>query len=150
MDTFTLNGEGNSCICDESAHLTLQEGEVDKCVCDSNKHYVEDTVNGGCKCDVNYKEKTDEATGETTCVEIICGTYAISNGYSCECLVGADFIEGSETDCACKLNEHFIEGTEEHNNDYLIGEIVDILKDASEEKIKIVKEVVKTIVNGEN
>jgi len=49
-----------------------------------------------------------------------------------------------------KPTSYFIEGTEEHNNDYLIGEIVEILKGASEEKIKVVKEVVKTIITGEN
>jgi len=48
-----------------------------------------------------------------------------------------------------KPTSYFIEGTEEHNNNYLIEEIVDLLKDVDEEKIKIVKEVVKTIVNGD-
>ena len=49
-----------------------------------------------------------------------------------------------------KPTSYFIEGTEEHNNDHLIGEIVELLKDVSEDKIKVVKDVVKTIVSGDN
>ncbi|MBQ7669054.1 MAG: helix-turn-helix transcriptional regulator [Clostridia bacterium] len=48
-----------------------------------------------------------------------------------------------------KPTSYFIEGTDEHNSDFLITEIVELLKGASEEKIKVIKDVVKTILDKE-
>jgi transcriptional regulator with XRE-family HTH domain len=50
-----------------------------------------------------------------------------------------------------KSTSYFIEGTEDKDSgDYLIAEITSMLRGLNEDKMKVIKDVVKTIVEKEN
>jgi transcriptional regulator with XRE-family HTH domain len=47
-----------------------------------------------------------------------------------------------------KPTSYFIDGTEKESNNYLIDEIVEMLRNLDEEKVKMIKDIVKSMINN--
>ena len=47
-----------------------------------------------------------------------------------------------------KPTSYFIDGTEKESNNYLIDEIVEMLRSLDEDKIRMIKDLVKSMING--